>query len=57
MIHDPIVEEIHKVRKEHAEKFRFDIAAICADYRKRQKQSTLKLISRPPKPLLKQTGT
>lgn len=49
MIIDPIVEEIHKIRREHAAKFNFDVAAICADYRKREKRSQLNLVSCSPK--------
>jgi len=55
MIEDPIVEEIHKIRREHAAKFGFDVAAICADYREREKKSKLKVVSRPPKPILEST--
>ena len=56
MITDPIVEKIHKIRREHAKKFNFNVAAICAEYREREKQSKLRLVSRPPKQPLKQTG-
>ncbi|MFO1429167.1 MAG: hypothetical protein U1F76_03350 [Candidatus Competibacteraceae bacterium] len=49
MIEDPIVKEIHKIRQEYAAKFGFDVAAICADYREREKKSKLKLVSCPPK--------
>ncbi|MBI5724216.1 MAG: hypothetical protein HZA50_09685 [Planctomycetes bacterium] len=34
----PIVEEIHKHRQEHAAKFNYDIHAIFADIRKREKE-------------------
>ena len=46
MIKDPIVEEIHKIRHNHAAKFNFDVAAICADYRERERQSKLHIVSR-----------
>ena len=39
MWEDPIVAEIRKIRDEHAAKFNYDIAAICADYRRMQKES------------------
>ena len=39
MTDDPIVAEIRKVRHAHAAQFNNDIAAICADYRRRQKES------------------
>ncbi len=57
MIDDPIVEDIHKVRQEYAKKFNYDIAAICADYREREKHSKHKLVTLPPKFSLKQTGS
>ena len=40
---DEIVEEVRRVRNENAEKFNFDISAICADIRKRQAESKRKL--------------
>ena len=55
MIEDPIVEEIHKIRQEHAAKFGFDVAAICADYREREKKSKLKVVFCPSKPILEST--
>jgi hypothetical protein len=39
MTDDPIVAEIRKIRHAHAEKFNNDIAAICADYRRMEKES------------------
>ena len=30
---DPIVEEVRGFRKEHAQRFNFDLHAICADIR------------------------
>jgi len=44
---DPINEEIHKYRAEHARKFNFDLAAICADLRERSRG--LKVVRLPPK--------
>jgi hypothetical protein len=51
MINDPIVEEIHKMRQEHAIQFNCDVVAICQAYRESEKQSKLKLVSLPPKKL------
>ena len=34
---DPIVEEVRKVRQAHAAKFNYDLAAICADLKKKKK--------------------
>ncbi len=48
---DPIVEEIHKGRKEHAEKFDFDISKIAADYRKMEEKYKDRLVSGKPRPV------
>jgi len=42
---DPIVEELHKIRKEHAAQFNFNLLAIVKDYQKQQKQSGKKVVS------------
>lgn len=42
---DEIVEEVRKVRDEHAAKFDYDISAICADIRKKQTDSGRKIIT------------
>lgn len=34
---DPIVEEIRRIRDEHARRFGYDLAAICADIRQHQR--------------------
>jgi len=41
---DEIVDEVRRVREEHAEKFNYDISAICADIRKKQSESKRKII-------------
>jgi hypothetical protein len=46
MWRDPIVEEIHRVRDEQAEKFGYDLHAICEDVRKKQATSGRKLVTR-----------
>ena len=46
---DPIVEEIRKVRDEHAAKFNYDLDAIIADVREQQRKSGRKVVSLPPK--------
>ena len=46
---DPINEEIHKYREEHARKFNFDLRAICDDLRALQQSSSLKVVRLPPK--------
>ena len=45
---DPINEEIHKYREEHARKFNFDLRAICEDLRAMQRSSHLKVVRLPP---------
>lgn len=49
MWNDPIVEEVRKVRTEHAEKFNYDLEAIVADLKKQQKASKRKFVTLPPK--------
>lgn len=44
---DEILEEIYKIREEHAKAFNYDITAICDDLRKRQSVSNRKIISQP----------
>ncbi len=42
---DPIVEEIHKIRKEFAEKFDYSVEAMFEDLRKKQAESNRKIVS------------
>ena len=49
MWHDPIVEEIHRIRDEHAKKLTNDLHAICEDLRKKQSTSSIKVFSRLPR--------
>jgi hypothetical protein len=44
---DPINEEIHKYRAEHARKFNFDLAAICKDLKEQSKD--LEVVRLPAK--------
>jgi len=37
-MNDPIVEEVRRVRDEHARKYNYDLQAICDDFRSRHKQ-------------------
>ncbi len=46
---DPIVEEIRKVRQEHAAKFNYDVRAIIEDARKRQDEGNRTVVSFPPR--------
>jgi hypothetical protein len=45
-----VLEEIYKIREEHAKAFNYDLKAICDDLRKRQAESGRQLISKPLKP-------
>ncbi len=47
---DPIVEEVRKARQDYARKFNFDLDAICADLRRREKLSGRPVISLPKRP-------
>ncbi len=46
---DEILEEIHRIREEHAKSFNYDLKAICDDLRKRQAESGRQIISQPLK--------
>ncbi|MDJ1172126.1 hypothetical protein PMG71_22105 [Roseofilum sp. BLCC_M154] len=47
MWRDEILEEIYRIREEHARAFNYDVKAICDDLRKRQATSDRKIISKP----------
>lgn len=56
---DDIVEQIRKVREEHAAKFNYDLAAIFQDIKEQEKQSGREVTVLPPKKpvqLSKKTG-
>jgi len=42
--HDPIIEEIHRIRENNAAKFGYDVKAIAEDARKRQATSGHKVV-------------
>ncbi len=46
---DEIVQEVRRIRNDQAAKFNYDIDAIVADARKRQKESGRKTVSFPPR--------
>ncbi len=48
---DPIVEEVRKIREEHAARFRFDLKAIYDDLKETERRSGRKIVSLPPKRL------
>lgn len=41
---DEIVEEVREIRDKHAAKFDYDISAICADIRRKQKEGGRKVV-------------
>jgi hypothetical protein len=49
MLIDEIVEETRKAREEYAARFGYDIAAIVADVKEKEKQGERLTVSRPPK--------
>lgn len=51
MKNDPIVEEIHKIREAYAAKFNFDLDAIFADLKAKERQSSRVVVKRQPKHL------
>ncbi len=46
---DEVLEEIYKIREQHAQSFNYDLKAICNELRKREAISGRKLISTPLK--------
>ncbi len=42
---DPIVEEIHHIRKQHCQHFGFDLHKIFADVKQREQQSQHKVVN------------
>ena len=49
MWEDEILEELHRIREEHAKSFDYDFKAIYADWQRRQAASGKKLVSLQPK--------
>jgi len=53
MLPDPVVDEVRRVRQEHAKRFKYDLQAICTDIRKLEQRHPGRLVSFPPKPARK----
>lgn len=49
MSEDPIVEEVHKIRLAHAEKFDFDLKEIFNDLKQHEEKSQRKIVKFKPK--------
>jgi hypothetical protein len=47
MRNDPIVDEIRQIRKQHTDKFRGDLHAICEDLRRQERESGRRYVPRP----------
>ena len=47
---DPVVEEVRAARAAYAEEMQHDLAAICADLRRRQMEHAKRVVSFQPKP-------
>ena len=54
---DPIVEKIRIIRKAHAKKFDYQMDAICADLKEKEKSCKHPVVSLPAKQRLKATGS
>jgi hypothetical protein len=46
---DEVLEELYRIREEHAKSFKYDLRAICDDLRKKQAVSGRRIISVPLK--------
>ncbi|WNZ25442.1 hypothetical protein HJG54_23020 [Leptolyngbya sp. NK1-12] len=49
MWQDEILDEIHKIREEHAKSFNYDLDAMFADWQKRQSEGGREVVSLPPR--------
>ena len=53
---DPIVEKIHKIRKEHATRFNYDPVAIYNDIKRLEKESGREFVTLVPKRVREVSG-
>lgn len=53
---DPIVEEVSRVRDEHARSLGYSVAAIFEDIRRLEQQCERQLVHREPMPALEPTS-
>jgi hypothetical protein len=57
MKYDPIVEEVRKVRNEHAARFNYDLKAIYRDLKEQELASGRRYVRFTPEPFpIKKTG-
>lgn len=45
MLQDEILDEIHKIREEHAKSFNYDLDAMFADWQKKQAETKRKVVN------------
>lgn len=45
MLQNEILDEIHKIREEHAKSFNYDLDAMFADWQKKQTESDRKVVN------------
>ena len=50
MRRDPIVEEVRQIRHDYARRFGFDLRAIAADIRDKEREHPDRLVSFAPRP-------
>ena len=48
-MHDPIVEEVRRVREEHAARFNYDLDAIFQDIKEAERKSGRHFVNYPPR--------
>ena len=53
MWQDEILEEIHRIREEHAKSFNYDLDAMFTDWRTKQAEGGREVVSLPPKQRVK----
>lgn len=50
MWQDEVLEEIYKIREEHAKSFNYDLDAICEDLRQKQVKNQRKILKKTLNP-------
>lgn len=57
MWNDPIVDEVRRIREEHAARFDYDLERIFQDLQEQERQGGHKVVSLPPKRPLEVAAT
>ncbi|MFY9344379.1 MAG: hypothetical protein WAT39_17940 [Planctomycetota bacterium] len=52
MPRDPIVDEVRAIRDAYARRFAYDLDAIVADVQRRERESGVKTVTLPPRPVV-----